>query len=169
MGSTLAAEYTAQVGVTGEAARLLSETWKSQASNFFNFGGLIGALAAIPLARVMGRRTMFISYFLYSALLLFITFGVDWSPVVRLRLLFAVGMGVYGVFSAFVFYLPELFRTRVRATGQGFGYNFGRVLAAIGALQTGNLIGLFHKDWTIGELTIRNGLPAACSVLSVGR
>jgi len=32
-------------------------------------------------------------------------------------------------------YLPELFRTKVRATGQGFGFNFGRVLAAIGVLQ----------------------------------
>ena len=29
-------------------------------------------------------------------------------------------------------YLPELFPTRVRATGQGFCYNFGRVLAALG-------------------------------------
>jgi hypothetical protein len=32
-------------------------------------------------------------------------------------------------------YLPELFRTRVRATGQGFSFNFGRVLAAIGVMQ----------------------------------
>ena len=27
-------------------------------------------------------------------------------------------------------YLPELFRTKIRATGQGFGFNFGRILAA---------------------------------------
>jgi MFS family permease len=33
-------------------------------------------------------------------------------------------------------YLPELFPTRVRATGQGFCYNFGRVLSAIGVLLT---------------------------------
>jgi hypothetical protein len=31
----------------------------------------------------------------------------------------------------------------VRATGQGFGYNFGRVIAAIGVLQLGNLKSLF--------------------------
>jgi MFS family permease len=37
-------------------------------------------------------------------------------------------------------YLPELFSTRVRATGQGFSFNFGRILAAIGVLQTGVLI-----------------------------
>jgi hypothetical protein len=40
-------------------------------------------------------------------------------------------------------YLPELFRTRMRATGQGFGFNFGRVIAAIGVLQLGNLKALF--------------------------
>jgi hypothetical protein len=44
-------------------------------------------------------------------------------------------------------YLPELFPTRVRATGQGFGYNFGRILAAVGALQTGNLLALFGDDY----------------------
>ena len=41
-------------------------------------------------------------------------------------------------------YLPELFRTNVRATGQGFGFNFGRILAAIGVLQTGNLMSQFQ-------------------------
>jgi MFS family permease len=33
-------------------------------------------------------------------------------------------------------YLPELFPTRVRATGQGFCYNFGRTIAAVGVLLT---------------------------------
>ena len=36
-------------------------------------------------------------------------------------------------------YLPELFPTRVRATGQGFGFNFGRIIAAIGVLQLSSL------------------------------
>jgi hypothetical protein len=49
-----------------------------------------------------------------------------------------------GVFSASFYgwlplYLPELFSTNVRATGQGFSFNFGRIIAAIGALQVGNL------------------------------
>jgi hypothetical protein len=45
-------------------------------------------------------------------------------------------------------YLPELFPTRVRATGQGFCYNFGRILAAGGVLLTTfvfNLKGNFHQ------------------------
>src|SRR5262249_12138556 len=63
LGGTLGSEYAAQNGITGEAARVLSEAWKSQASNHFNLGGLLGALAAIPLASVMGRRPMFVTYF----------------------------------------------------------------------------------------------------------
>lgn len=37
-------------------------------------------------------------------------------------------------------YLPELFPTRVRATGQGICYNCGRILAAVGALEMGQLL-----------------------------
>ena len=37
-------------------------------------------------------------------------------------------------------YLPELFPTRVRAMGQGFAYNAGRVVAAAGVLSTGYLM-----------------------------
>jgi MFS family permease len=53
-------------------------------------------------------------------------------------------------------YMPELFRTRVRATGQGFGFNFGRILAAVGSLQTGSLMqGVFKGDYA-----------QACSMMS---
>src|SRR5690606_22778319 len=52
-------------------------------------------------------------------------------------------------------YLPELFGTAIRATSQGFAYNFGRVLAAIGTLQTAQVMGLFDGSF-----------PKAGSVLS---
>jgi MFS family permease len=67
-------------------------------------------------------------------------------------------------------YLPELFSTRVRATGQGFSFNFGRILAAIGALQTGNLTNYFTKKVDLSQTLpsfVRNpsGLPIACTLL----
>jgi len=46
----------------------------------------------------------------------------------------------------------------VRATGQGFCYNFGRILAAIGAVQMGNL---FPPD---GQA---DGYAHACSLISM--
>ncbi|HUY90345.1 MAG TPA: MFS transporter, partial [Pirellulales bacterium] len=54
-------------------------------------------------------------------------------------------------------YLPELFRTSVRATGQGFSFNFGRILAAVGSLQTGYLM----------ENVFEGSFPKACSVTSL--
>lgn len=44
-------------------------------------------------------------------------------------------------------YLPELFPTRVRATGQGVAFNFGRVFAAVGALLGGNLVAAFDGSF----------------------
>ncbi|HEY8508580.1 MAG TPA: hypothetical protein VIL32_09500, partial [Steroidobacteraceae bacterium] len=105
----------------------------------FNIGGVLGALAAIPLAKWFSRRTMFILYFAYSALALFTTFGLDLTPQARMWMLFFVGLGTYGIFSTFIFYLPELFPTRLRAMGGGFSYNFGRVIAAVGPVVVGSI------------------------------
>lgn len=113
------------------------ERWKTLAANAFNVGGLVGALAAVPLAHWLGRRAMFAAYFLWSALAILVVFGLDFAPLTRLYLLFLVGLGVYGIFSTYVFYLPELFPSRLRASGAGFCYNIGRVIAAAGPLAVG--------------------------------
>ena len=44
-------------------------------------------------------------------------------------------------------YLPELFPTRARATGQGLCYNLGRVLAAAGAIQMGRLLQAYEGSY----------------------
>ena len=82
---------------------------------------------------------MFGVYFLLSALALFSTFGLDLPPETRLRLYFFIGLTVFGVFGSFTFYLPELFPTRLRATGAGFCYNIGRVVAAVGPFWVGQV------------------------------
>jgi len=43
------------------------------------------------------------------------------------------------VFGSFTYYLPELFPTRLRATGSGFTYNTGRLIAAIGPFVVGSI------------------------------
>lgn len=139
LGGTLATEHASQMHLTSVATRLLVEAWKSKAANAFNIGGLLGAIAAVPLARLLGRRRMFVVYFLFSASALFATFGLDLEPQARLLMLYAVGAGVYGVFGTFPFYLPELFPTRLRATGAGLCYNIGRVFAAAGPFVVGSI------------------------------
>ena len=137
LGGTLASEHAVQSLLTPAATQLLVESWKGKAANGFNIGGLLGALAALPLAKLLGRRRMFVVYFVFSAAALFATFGVDLEPQSRLLMLYLVGAGVYGVFGAFPFYLPELFPVRLRATGAGFCYNIGRVFAAAGPFVVG--------------------------------
>ena len=48
-----------------------------------------------------------------------------------------------GIFSGFPIYLPELYPTRLRATGAGFCFNAGRVLASAAPLLTGWLVTVF--------------------------
>lgn len=51
-------------------------------------------------------------------------------------------------------YLPELFPTRVRATGQGLSFNFGRILAALGALNMGQLVQVLGGDYATAMANI---------------
>ena len=58
-----------------------------------------------------------------------------------------VGASTAAFYGWLPLYLPELFPTRVRATGQGLSFNFGRILAAGGALSMGQLMGFFHGSY----------------------
>ena len=51
-------------------------------------------------------------------------------------------------------YLPELFPTRIRATGQGICFNFGRILAAAGAIYQGNLVKAYDGSYAKAGATI---------------
>jgi MFS family permease len=139
LGSTLAHEHARSAALAVAETRQLAAAWQAYASNAFSLGGLVGALFAVPLGRRLARRSMFALYFLFSSLALFVAFGAPLAPTARIALLFAVGAGVYGIFGAFTFYLPELFPARLRATGAGFCYNIGRVLAAGGPFVVGAL------------------------------
>jgi len=124
-------------GLGAAATQALIEHWKVLGTMAFNIGGLIGTLLTIPIAKRLGRRLLFGFYFGASAVALLTTFGLDMPAQTRLAMLFVIGMPVFGIFGAFPYYLPELFPTRVRATGAGFCYNIGRVLASVGPFLVG--------------------------------
>jgi MFS family permease len=135
------AEATLQ-GLTGVATQQLIQGWVKFATNVFNLGGLIGTLLTIPFAKRMGRKPMYMVYFLLSGLSLMLTFGLNLPPHDRLYGYFFIGLTVFGVFGSFTYYLPELFPTRLRATGSGFCYNSGRIVAAIGPFVVGSVSAL---------------------------
>jgi MFS family permease len=124
-------------GYERAATLALIESWKLRSALVFNVGGLLGTLLTVPIAKRLGRRPMFALYFAASAAAILATFGLQLEPEVRMAMFFLIGLSVFGVFGAFTYYLPELFPTRVRATGAGFCYNIGRVLAAAGPWLVG--------------------------------
>ncbi len=137
VASGLARASAEAQGLAARATQDLIESWKLTATVTFNLGGLVGTLLTIPLAKHFGRRTMFALYFGASAAAILATFGLDMPPESRLYMFFLIGVPVFGVFGAFPFYLPELYPTRLRATGAGFCYNIGRVLASVGPFIVG--------------------------------
>jgi MFS family permease len=124
-------------GLSAGATQALIEDWKVIGMMAFNLGGLLGTMLTIPIAKHLGRRPMFALYFGASAVAFFTAFGIDMPAETRLFMLFIIGVPVFGVFGAFPYYLPELFPTRLRATGAGFCYNIGRVLASVGPFVVG--------------------------------
>ncbi len=140
IGGALGAAEAAAQGLVGKEATVVAESWKAFGSNAFSLGGLVGTLMTVPIAKLLGRKPMFIGYFLLSSASIMTTFGLDLPPRIRLDLFFVIGLFVFGVFGSFTYYLPELYPTRLRGTGAGFCYNAGRVLAAIGPFVVGSVI-----------------------------
>jgi MFS family permease len=135
--NTLAGVEAATRGLDATATAALKQEWIKLATLCFNWGGLLGTLLTIPLAKFLGRRTMYAIYFASSAAALLATFGLDLPSETRLYMYFFIGLTVFGVFGSFTFYLPELFPTRLRSTGSGFCYNLGRVVTAAGVFAVG--------------------------------
>ena len=112
----------------------------SYAVMILNAGAIAGYFAFPPLAERIGRRPAFALMMLGAAVTLPATFLVPSSYSMMLAILPALGFFTNGIFSGFPVYLPELFPTRIRATGAGFCFNAGRVLAASGPFLTGYLV-----------------------------
>ncbi len=136
----LAAQNASQIaGLDAAGIEQLGQRFIRTATNSFNLGGLIGTLLTIPAAKLFGRKKMFLIYYLASAAAIFAAFKLDLDPATRVYMYFPIGLTVFGVFGSFTYYLPELFPTRLRATGAGFTYNIGRLIAAAGPFLVGSI------------------------------
>jgi MFS family permease len=123
----------------GSSAENLT-TYVSYATMALNAGALVGYLGFGPLAERFGRRPIFALMCLGSLFVLPLTFLVPRSYAQVLALLPVLGFFNNGIFSGFPIYLPELFPTAIRATGAGFCFNVGRILASAGPFLTGLLV-----------------------------
>lgn len=127
-GQDLAAQFLKQRG---------DPDWASRSKTAFGFvqtaGAGLGMLAFGPWsARIGCRRTFQIMH--GAALIL--TPAICWLPTwtgsyaVLLLLLPVFAFFAQGIHAGYAVYFPSLFPTRLRATGSGFCFNTGRMLAA---------------------------------------
>lgn len=112
----------------------------SYAIMVLNLGALIGYLSFGPLADRFGRKPAFALMCLGSLIMLPVIFFTPHTYLHVLLLLPILGFFNNGIFSGFPIYLPELYPTHLRATGSGFCFNAGRVLASVGPFLTGFLV-----------------------------
>lgn len=118
-------------------------------------GAIVGCFISALLAGRLGRRITYFSMcllsFVASALLFRYFHAFDAGMMV---MIFVVGGLTASFFGWLPLYLPELFPTRVRATGQGIAYNTGRILAAAGAIWGGKLVDLYHENYAQSAATV---------------
>jgi len=109
-------------------------------------GAILGTIIAALLGGWLGRRVTYFGLCIASLISLVYLYQANESYGTQLLAsAFAAGGVTAAFYGWFPLYLPELFPTSIRATSQGFAYNFGRVISAIGTLQTATLIGLFER------------------------
>jgi fucose permease len=94
-------------------------------------GAFAGYLAGAWLADRIGRRRLFQSFALGAAAIVVAYTQLPIAPSMMLALGFPLGFFASGYFSGFGAFLAELYPTRMRGSGLGFCYNFGRGLGAL--------------------------------------
>jgi MFS transporter, SHS family, sialic acid transporter len=141
--------YASQM--TGGEKRVREYTQTASAS-----GAAIGCIIAALVGGWLGRRVTYALLCVGSMVAIAGLYQLNdtYGPA-YLCWAFAAGTITAAFYGWLPLYLPELFRTKVRATGQGFGYNFGRIIAAIGVLQLKTVMEQLHVGW-----------QGACTVMS---
>ncbi len=122
-------------------------------------GGLLGLLTFAPLANWRGRRFAFAFYHVGSLVLVPLTFLGAQTYTQVLCLLPVMAFFVVGMHAGYAIYLPELFPTRLRATGASFCFNVARLVTAALLIARGSLGHIFD---------LRRGVIVMASLFLVG-
>ncbi len=140
------------------AAEVGSPELKAHLSLARSLPGTISSLLGGGVAMLIGRRrTYFLASLgsLVSAQVLFLCLTPEAD-----QFWFIFWFASLGFFSGFFFgwlplCLPELFPTRVRSTGAGVSFNWGRIATAIGVVASGELLRtVFQGNYSqVGSIT----------------
>jgi hypothetical protein len=112
-------------------------------------GGGLGLLAFGPLAARVGRRWAFTLVQVGALVVVPLTCFLPGGYGLLLGMLPVYGFFTLSMHAGFAVYFPELFPTRLRATGASFCFNGGRLLAAPVLVLSGWLKGLPGMDLSV--------------------
>jgi MFS family permease len=128
--------------VAGLAAKqhLPPQTWASYAGMSYNIGAILGYIGLGFFADSWGRKPVVMIFFAASLVLTPVLYL--WTHDLHLIILVAAINGFFtlGQYSWMAVWLPELFPTRMRATGMAFVFNGPRFIAFLGPMFAGLLI-----------------------------
>jgi MFS family permease len=129
---------------SGVADATAAAPFVSRGMMLWILGGIAGYIAFGFIADLIGRRSTVMLYSVGTivfGLILYLTLPEyqPWYP----RILPIFGFFVFGVFSGYAVYLPELFPTHIRSTAVGFCTGSARVITSFGPLVAGLLVGAF--------------------------
>jgi MFS family permease len=114
---------------------------------FLIAGSITGYLAGAWISDRFGRKTLFVSFSIVAIVAVLVYTQLTLSNNAVLWLGFPLGLFSSGYLSGVGPFLTELYPTRMRGSGQGFCYNFGR---GMGALFP-TLVGLFSKHFGLAN------------------
>ena len=129
---------------SGVADATAAAPFVSRGMMLWSLGGIAGYIAFGFIADLIGRRSTVMLYSVGTivfGLILYLALPEyqPWYP----RILPIFGFFVFGVFSGYAVYLPELFPTHIRSTAVGFCTGSARVITSFGPLVAGLLVGAF--------------------------
>ena len=128
--------------------RLAAARSKAQVQMLMAIGAIISCFVTPIVGGIWGRRPTYFTLCLLSLLICAYLFRCfDTFTPTFMVLAFFVGAITAAFYGWLPLYLPEVFPTRVRATGQGLSYNSGRFIAAFGALNMGWLVHELGGDY----------------------
>jgi MFS family permease len=121
-------------------AGLPGAQWASYAGMAYNVGAILGYIGLGFFADVLGRKPVTLAFCAIAWLTTPVVFL--WTHDLGLLLLAAAVNGFFslGLYSWMPVWLPELFPTRIRATGVAFVFNSPRFIAWLGPIMAGWLV-----------------------------
>jgi MFS family permease len=127
-------------------------------------GSFVGYIVSAYLNDHIGRRKTFLLFAVCTGVVAISYTLIPISDTIMLVLGFPLGFFLSGNFSGFGPFLTELLPSRVRGSGQGFIYNFGRGFGAFAPPLVGYLSNTMSLAEAIGLVT---GCALALSLLAL--